>query len=88
MTALHWAAYYNNIAVAAALLEKGADANAPDLVGRTPLYFALRWQSIKMTKLLLFYQAEPWSNEGYNFKELVKNSPILEDILNKARKVN
>ncbi len=40
-TALHWAAFTGHANVVAALLKKGANANAVDTFGYTPLHFAM-----------------------------------------------
>jgi ankyrin repeat protein len=39
-TALHWAAYVENINAMKMLIQRGADVNAKTLVGRTPLHWA------------------------------------------------
>jgi ankyrin repeat protein len=42
MTALHWACKYAQKAMIVQLLELGADINAREILGRTPLYFAIQ----------------------------------------------
>lgn len=41
MTTLHWCAIRGLIITAVKLLKHGADPDAQDIVGRTPLYLAL-----------------------------------------------
>ena len=41
MTGLHWACRRNHPGLVKLLLEKGADPNFEDIIGRTPLYYAL-----------------------------------------------
>jgi ankyrin repeat protein len=41
MTALHWSCVRNCRAVALLLLRYGADPDAQDMIGRTPLFLAL-----------------------------------------------
>ena len=52
-TSLHIAAAFDHVAVAAKLLEKGADANASDKYGNTPLIAAVQSGHADMAMLLL-----------------------------------
>jgi len=53
MTGLHLAAYFGIETIVQLLLEKGADVNAADQGGWTPLYQASRIGHIDVVKLLL-----------------------------------
>lgn len=53
MTALHWAAYHDEAALAKAMLAAGADANASNRYGVTPLSLACTNGSEDVVKLLL-----------------------------------
>lgn len=58
-TALHLAASIDNDVVAAVLIGAGADVNARDKDGQTPLDWAVIWQSTEVVKLLLRHGARP-----------------------------
>ena len=80
-TALSWAAEAGNKAIVKQLLEKGADPEAKDLNGQTPLFYAVG--NIEVVKLLLEKGANPESKDRYGrtplsravahgYKEVVK----------------
>lgn len=52
-TALHWAAHWDDVALASALLAKGADANAANDLGVTPLQLACENGNAAMVNRLL-----------------------------------
>lgn len=56
-TALHWACHYSDIVLCTALLEKGADPNARNHEGETPLLRACitRHPNRKLIKILISY---------------------------------
>lgn len=56
-TALLWAAQWDHLPTASALLAAGADANAANVFGVTPLYFAATNGSAALTTLLLKHGA-------------------------------
>ena len=58
-TALHWAAYWNEVELAGLLLEAGADVNAATDLGVTPLWAAAENASAAMTRRLLDAGADP-----------------------------
>lgn len=41
MTGLHWAAKRGHLDIVRILLQHGADVDSKDIIGRTPLYFAI-----------------------------------------------
>ena len=45
-SALHWASYRDDIETVALLLDAGADVNAANDLGATPLYVESSWRSI------------------------------------------
>ena len=55
-TPLHWAAEHGLYSIASQLIANGADVNAPDQFGRTPLHFAVRYADL--VALLLASGAE------------------------------
>ncbi len=58
-TALHWAAYHDDVAVAELLVKAGADAKAANQYGVTPLSLACTNGSAAMVSLLLKAGADP-----------------------------
>jgi len=60
-TPLHYAVEEQHCAVAALLMERGADVNAHDeeKIGETALSFAVQKDSVEMVKFLLMHGANP-----------------------------
>ncbi|KAL4493423.1 hypothetical protein ABPG72_007431 [Tetrahymena utriculariae] len=88
MTALHWACKRGHCQVAGMLIQQGADVDAKDLIGRTPLYFAISIQDAPIVELLLSNQASPWSTKEYNLNEMVKENSKLTALLSRYRKLD
>jgi len=86
-TALHWAAKRGNILISQLLITSGADIDALDMGGRTPLYFALRADDPEMVRTLLLAKANPWSAKGLDYKTSTKDINALK-YLSKARQLN
>ncbi|GEM_PF-1257897 len=63
-TALHYAIAQGNPAIVSRLLSVGADANAVDAAGRTPLWLAAHKEDARVVALLLDYHANPDSPVG------------------------
>ena len=59
MTALHWAAYQDDLETTKALLVAGADANAANRYGVTPLSLACTNGNVAMVELLIKAGADP-----------------------------
>ena len=59
MTALHWAAHFDNLAIARRLLQAGADVGASSRYGVAPLLLAATNASVSMIRLLLDAGADP-----------------------------
>ena len=77
MTGLHWAAKRGKLAISKLLLINNSDVDALDLVQRTPLYLATDFEHIEIVQLLIYKQADQWSNEFNSYREIIKN-PILK----------
>ena len=45
------------------ILEKGADVNAPNEEGMTPLHFAVMYQETKIVEMLMKYDADPMKTD-------------------------
>ena len=58
-TALHWAAYWDDVRVAGLLLDAGADVNAANDLGVTPLWAATENGRMPMVRRLLDAGADP-----------------------------
>jgi hypothetical protein len=70
------------------LLDAGADVDSQDLIGRTPLYFAIEANSSKVVQLLLENAASPWSTPTANYNDIGKTNRNIMKMLNKARKLH
>jgi ankyrin repeat protein len=51
MTSLHWAAKKGHVRIVKMLCNNGADVNAKDLIGRTPLFFAIKYNHPDIAKV-------------------------------------
>jgi len=58
-TALHWAAYHDDLAMADALIRAGAHVDTPNDLGATPLHLACNNRSAAMVERLLAAKANP-----------------------------
>lgn len=58
-TALHWAAYRDDLAIADALIRAGAHVDTPNDLGATPLHLACNNRSAAMVERLLAAKANP-----------------------------
>ena len=85
ITFLMWASYRNNIEIATHLLNKGANPNIKDNIGKTALIIACSWNYIKMATLLLNNGANPNIKDFNGATALhytgIKNSPDLITLL-------
>jgi len=54
MTSLHWACKRGLYKISALLIDFGSDVDALDLVGRTPLFFCLKFKHTDIAKVNIF----------------------------------
>lgn len=73
---MHWAINTDHIEAARYLISKGANLNARNIDGRTPLYVAVSAKKVnpEIVKLLLEHRANPniKDNRGVSVTELAK----------------
>eukprot|EP00828_Plagiopyla_frontata_P049300 TRINITY_DN9770_c0_g1_i1.p2 TRINITY_DN9770_c0_g1~~TRINITY_DN9770_c0_g1_i1.p2 ORF type:complete len:122 (+),score=13.24 TRINITY_DN9770_c0_g1_i1:293-658(+) len=74
----------NNLDLAKIFLKIGADVNAIDQFSKTPLYYALQNENTTIAKLLLAYQASPWSTSECMY-EVAYNNNELKALMKKAQ---
>ena len=53
MTALHWACYKGNLFIVQRLLDNGCDIEAKDILGRTPIYFAVLFGNYNVVEVFI-----------------------------------
>lgn len=88
MSGLHWACKRNYITMADTLIKRGADKNAQDYFGRTPLHMACMGNFIELTKLLLRFQVDlsKVTRKGLQASDLTQNGQLVT-MINKAKKL-
>ncbi|MBR2611488.1 MAG: ankyrin repeat domain-containing protein [Clostridia bacterium] len=86
-TALHYAVQENRLEVAELLLKKGANPNARDKYGNTPL-FRTNQNRLEMIKLLLVHGADPTipNNSGISVRDAFTYRPEVVAFIDKWRK--
>lgn len=60
MTALHWIAKRNYTELIRPLISYGAQINAKDVLGRTPIYIAAKFNHLESVNELLALKADPF----------------------------
>ena len=70
------------------MINKGADIDAKDIIGRTPLYFSIKYKNKSIMQLLLFKQCNPWSTKEINYNEACEENPDALLYLKKCRKIH
>eukprot|EP00825_Cyclidium_porcatum_P051540 TRINITY_DN9516_c0_g1_i2.p1 TRINITY_DN9516_c0_g1~~TRINITY_DN9516_c0_g1_i2.p1 ORF type:complete len:377 (+),score=58.27 TRINITY_DN9516_c0_g1_i2:753-1883(+) len=91
MTSLHWASKRGHANIVQLLMEYGADVDATDIIGRSPLYFAIQSQQIEIVHLLLKNKASPWAfSKSLSYTDLCKNNGnySILNIMNKFRQIH
>ena len=84
-TALHWAALRDQPEAAAILIDKKANINAKDIIGRTPLFHAAKIGNLKVVKILLAGRANPLiRTQSGTTPYMVTVNPIIKAYLMKA----
>lgn len=53
-SALHWAVKRGHSLIVDRLLYYGAEIDAKDVVGKTPLFFAIKTNNLELVKVILF----------------------------------
>ena len=85
-TALHVAIKNEDLKLAELLIDYNSNVDAKDLLGRTPIFFAVSNSNYEMVRLLLYNKANPWSNDGYDLSKMTKDLKIL-DLLKRGRRL-
>ncbi|CAD8056333.1 unnamed protein product [Paramecium sonneborni] len=88
MTALHWCCVRNCKAAALILLKNGADPDAQDMIGRTPLFLALLHNNNEIAQLLLYHKADPWNKGILDYNEALTNNIEGKTMLQQARRTH
>ncbi|KAM3145671.1 SMC5-SMC6 complex localization factor protein 1 [Paramecium bursaria] len=78
LSGLHWAAKRGFVEIAKLLIQFNADVDSKDFVKRTPLYLAVEFNNINIIQLLLFHQADPWSTEFINYKDIITSQQVRQ----------
>ena len=86
MTALHWAAKYNFYQIIPKLIEYGAQVDAFNYIGDTPLLISARHKYIESAIFLLLYLASPFTkdNEGLDILDYCKDDYRITNIFKKV----
>ncbi|EAS01945.2 ankyrin domain protein (macronuclear) [Tetrahymena thermophila SB210] len=87
-TALHWATKRNHYQIVDILIKNGADVNQKDIMGRTPLFFALKAGLEKICLLLLENKASPWSTSQLNYLKAANENIQIILYLNKFKQID
>jgi len=85
MTALHWAAKYNFYQIIPKLIKYGAQVDAFNYIGDTPLLISARHKFIESAVFLLLYLASPFTkdNEGLSILDYCKEDYRITNIFKK-----
>lgn len=75
-TLLHMAVFYGNLEICQELVAAGADVNAADVLGETPLFVAVRKGKPAIAELLLTHGATCQANkQGTTLEDVLDNPP-------------
>ena len=85
MTALHWAAKYNFYQIIPKLIEYGAQVDALNYIGDTPLLISAKHKFIESAIFLLLYLASPFTkdNDGLDILDYCKDDYRITNIFKK-----
>ncbi|CAD8165592.1 unnamed protein product [Paramecium pentaurelia] len=84
-TPLHMSSIQGYYETTERLLQCGAYPDSQDLKGFSPLYYAIQYQNSQIVQLLLFYDANPWSNSKY---KLDTQNNVIKKLLKQSRKIH
>ncbi|KAL4487638.1 hypothetical protein ABPG72_017427 [Tetrahymena utriculariae] len=87
MTPLHWACKRGLLKMVQLLLKFNSDLEAEDLVGRTPLFFAIdgNWEAV--IECLLFNKASPYKTKYFDYSQLAKTY-VVSKMLSICRRLH
>lgn len=83
--AFHCALQNGHTECAHKLIDLGADINASDLFGHTPLFYAVTMLNTQLVQHLLAKGATPWSTKSFSYISLSKNNWEILSLLRKFR---
>lgn len=72
-TALHLTTMNNHLEASESLVAAGANVNAVDIFGRTPLFNAIRNKNLSLVYLLLVFNASPWARKEYSYCQIAED---------------
>lgn len=78
---IHWAAFFNHVDIAQALLDHGADINAQDFQSTTPLHWAVQQNNVEMVRWLIENGAD------VNVESIDKNSLLQQATSDEIRQL-
>lgn len=73
-TALHWAVRQNHLNCVKILLESKAIVDSLDILGRPPMYYAIKAQNLALVRLLFGNNASVWSCSNANYVDLAEGN--------------
>ncbi|CAK65729.1 unnamed protein product (macronuclear) [Paramecium tetraurelia] len=82
---LHVSSTLGHYAITQKLLQCGSYPDSQDLNGYSPLYYAVQSQNIQIVQVLLYYNANPWSNSKY---KLESQNAEIGRLLKQSRKIH
>ncbi|CAD8142327.1 unnamed protein product [Paramecium pentaurelia] len=84
-TPLHVSSIQGHYTITEKLLQNGAYPDSQDVQGYSPLYYAVQYENKSIVQILLYYNANPWSNNKYKLE--TQNNEIRK-LLKQSRKIH